>query len=85
MAVARKPVQPKSVDEFIHAGGTPPQPTGNTPAKPGVVPVKLRVEFKLLNDIDAAVNNRRPAPSRHQWILEAIYEKLGRESFGPDN
>ncbi len=42
-------------------------------------PVKLRLEANLLNQIDAVVTRRRPAPSRHQWILEAIFEKLKRE------
>ena len=86
MAVARKPVQsqPKSVDEFINAGAAPP-PATVSPTKTEVVPVKLRIEPQLLADIDAAVDNRKPSPSRHQWILEAIYEKLERESFRPDN
>ena len=41
--------------------------------------VKLRIEASLLEQIDADVNSRQPSPSRHQWILEAIYEKLDRE------
>ena len=41
--------------------------------------VKLRIEASLLERIDAEVNSRQPSPSRHQWILEAIYEKLDRE------
>ena len=42
--------------------------------------VKLRIEASLLEQIDADVNSRQPSPSRHQWILEAIYEKLDRQS-----
>jgi hypothetical protein len=41
--------------------------------------LKLRLPVELLAEIDAAVKRRRPAPSRHQWILEAIYEKLSSE------
>jgi hypothetical protein len=26
------------------------------------------------------VTKRRPVPSRHQWLLEAVYEKLEREN-----
>ena len=40
--------------------------------------VKLRLQASLLEQIDADVNSRQPSPSRHQWILEAIYEKLDR-------
>jgi len=42
------------------------------------VGVKLRLQASLLEQIDAEVNSRQPSPSRHQWILEAIYEKLDR-------
>lgn len=80
MAVRRKPA---SVDEFIHAGGAEPVAVEKRAATakilPAIQPVKLRVDADLLAQIDAAVNARRPAPSRHQWILEAIYEKLDRD------
>jgi hypothetical protein len=42
--------------------------------------LKLRLSVELIAEIDAAVKRRRPSPSRHQWILEAIYEKLSREA-----
>ncbi|NKB17121.1 MAG: hypothetical protein HC770_01700 [Pseudanabaena sp. CRU_2_10] len=42
--------------------------------------LKLRLPVDLLAEVDAAVKSRRPAPSRHQWILEAIYEKLARDA-----
>ena len=45
-----------------------------------VQPLKLRVPATLLAEVDAAVARRRPSPSRHQWLLEAIYEKLDREA-----
>jgi len=90
MAVARKP---KSVEEFIQNGGSVPQAA--TPIDP-IVPkqveespdkeaekgLKLRLPISLLQRVDDAVGSRRPAPSRHQWILEAIYEKLDREQDG---
>jgi hypothetical protein len=94
MPIARKP-QPKTIDEFINSGGTAPaelsppaavapvepvEPVESaTPVKDAEKPVKLRVPESLLNQIDAAVEKRRPAPSRHSWILEAIWEKLERE------
>ena len=39
----------------------------------------MRLPIELLKRVDEVVKSRRPAPSRHQWILEAIYEKLERE------
>lgn len=78
MSVTKKPTPPKSVDEFIQSA----QATvlNAMPAKTASVqPVQLRVPEDLLTQIDQAVNKRRPAPSRHQWILEAIYDKLGRD------
>ena len=45
-----------------------------------IQPLKLRVPATLLVEVDAAVARRRPSPSRHQWLLEAIYEKLDRET-----
>lgn len=89
MVVRRKP-KPVSVEEFIQEGGAAPQvvesqtqaETKEQPAKDEVQSVKLRVPTELLVQVDASVAKRRPAPSRHQWILEAIYEKLEREEVG---
>jgi hypothetical protein len=84
MVVRRKP---KSIDEFIQEGGTPAQVSAPQPAEPEsteaeVKGLKLRLPVDLLERVDTAVKIRRPAPSRHQWILEAIYEKLDRELEG---
>jgi hypothetical protein len=95
MPVTRKPKN-QTPDEFINQGGTstitadrevPADSVTNT-GKRGRPPkekedesnLKLRLSVSLLEQIDAAVNERKPSPSRHQWILEAIYEKLDRES-----
>jgi hypothetical protein len=87
MAIARKP-KPKTVDDFIEEGGSAPATTAPVEKKPARAekaeqPVKLRVPAALLGQIDAAVAARRPSPSRHNWILEAIYEKLEREDPNP--
>jgi hypothetical protein len=78
VAIRRKP---KNVSDFIKAGGR--ESAGKSKKKQvedAIQPVKMRIDSELLDQIDAAVNARKPAPSRHQWILEAIYEKLARES-----
>jgi hypothetical protein len=71
----------KNVEEFIQEGGSAPQV--GTPQteldEADVKGLKLRLTVELLAEVDAAVKQRRPAPSRHQWILEAIYEKLARD------
>ncbi|HEY9640085.1 MAG TPA: hypothetical protein V6C57_06350 [Coleofasciculaceae cyanobacterium] len=84
MVVKRKP-KPTSVEEFIEAGGS--APTAEQQPTPPIAPsgeeetksVKLRLTTTLLKQIDDAVAKRRPSPSRHQWILEAIWEKLERD------
>ena len=87
MVVKRKP-KPVSVEEFIEAGGSVPQVQVEVPLAP-VVPaeveeeevksLKLRLSTTLLKQIDDSVAKRRPAPSRHQWILEAIWSKLEQD------
>ena len=71
------------MDEFIQEGGSAPQVVAAKPAvelnEEEVKGLKLRLPIELLSRVDEAVKLRRPAPSRHQWILEAIYEKLDQE------
>jgi hypothetical protein len=83
MVVKRRPV---NVEEFIQDVGSISQ-VAVAEKKPQALPdheeevkgLKLRLPVDLLAEVDAAVKKRRPAPSRHQWILEAIYEKLSRD------
>ena len=81
MVVRRKPA---NVDEFIREGGSSPQVAAPQPVEEAtdeeVKGLKLRLPVDLLKRVDEMVKSRRPAPSRHQWILEAIYEKLDREA-----
>jgi hypothetical protein len=82
MVVRRKP---KSVNEFIQEGGSPAQEITSQAAEQEVTEaevkgLKLRLPVDLLERVDISVKSRRPVPSRHQWILEAIYEKLDREA-----
>jgi hypothetical protein len=87
MVVRRKP-KAADVEDFIQGGGTAPQVAETQvvverSTKEGKVQsLKMRIPAELLAQIDAAVASRRPAPSRHQWILEAIYEKVARDEAG---
>ena len=42
--------------------------------------VQLRLPVPFLEQIDANLATRRVRPSRHSWLLEAVIEKLDRES-----
>lgn len=73
MVVRRKPI---SVDDFILDAGSDAQ---NQEAGEQIKSLKLRIPADLLEQIDNSVKSRRPSPSRHQWILEALYQKLDLE------
>lgn len=78
MSVRRKPKS--SIEAFIRAATVDQSQAMPAMSEQKVHPVKLRIDDSLLARIDEAVSARRPVPSRHQWILEAIYEKLERSS-----
>ncbi len=42
--------------------------------------VNLRLPEDILSEIDNSVSSRRIKISRHTWLMEAIVEKLDRES-----
>lgn len=83
MAITRKPARPGSpgapvdVDDLISRGGSTPE----REAQGGeVVPVILRLPGAMLRSIDQAVKSRPVRIPRHTWLLEAIHEKLSRET-----
>jgi hypothetical protein len=78
MTVTRKP---QSVDDFIKGSSADTEVT--TPLAESVVdiqPVKLRMPVDLLKEVDQARSRRKPQPSRHQFILEALYDKIAATS-----
>lgn len=84
MAIARKPkATPKEqpargvdIDALIHKGGS----VASAHVKDGEpVPLLLRVPADLSSRITLSIKARPLKISRHQWILEAIVEKLERE------
>lgn len=79
MAISRKPKENK-VEEFIKGGGSEPVEEKKDQGKEKTIQsIKLRIPTDLLEEIDQLVAERKPSPSRHQWILEALYEKVERE------
>ena len=86
MAVGKKFVRPKAktentaneatVEALINKGGTV---AGSVNKQDDVKNVQLRLSVIDRTRIDAIRQTRLVKPSRHAWILEAIYEKLERE------
>lgn len=87
MAITRKPknipamVEPVDVEELINKGGSIARPTTTTKsAEARGKQVIVRVPEQLLKQIDKNVKTRVIRIPRHTWLIEAIMEKLERES-----
>lgn len=85
MAITRRPkhasgtaAKPVDVDALINKGGSVAGKNGAQGKD--TVPVILRVPEDILQKVDASVQARRIKTPRHTWLLEAILEKLERES-----
>lgn len=80
MAISRKPKKETEVSEaaikaVIEKGGSIAQEKTET----GKKNLQLRLDEELIKKIDEDRKKRVVPPSRHTWILEAIFEKLGGE------
>lgn len=83
MAISRKPKaeepekkqDEKKVNAVIHKGGSVAKN-----AKADDKPILVRIPADALEKIDNIVNAKLIKTPRHTWLLEAIYEKLERES-----
>jgi hypothetical protein len=87
MAISRKPKPSSSVatktvdvDALIHKGGSIAGNNGGQGKEKDAVPVILRVPEDILKRIDGSVQARLIKTPRHTWLLEAVLEKLERES-----
>jgi len=65
------------IQAVIHKGLS--GPSGQTNEEEAQV--KLRLPVTLLRRIDAAVKAQPIKTPRHRWLIEAIVEKLSRESL----
>ena len=81
MAVTRKPARSSKfdVDALIRKGGSP----AANGAIRTTVPLKLRVPAPMLRQVDEIVAARKVPTPRHSWLLEAIHEKIERDSRRP--
>lgn len=87
MAIARKPGNSTASEQQIETlinqgGGIAPtklgRPTNRVERKTSNV--LLRMPDALLSSVDDAVEARPLPTTRHTWLLEAVFEKLQRES-----
>ena len=69
------PVSEAQIERIIRKGGGVPT-TGNEETRV----VNLRAPVEVIAQVDEAVATRKPKISRHYWLLEAVLEKLARES-----
>ncbi len=86
MAIAKKPklasvpgVDESKIQALINKGGSVAIREEEPAAAAGLCRLQLRLDAGLITRIDAVRKNRLVVPSRHAWLLEAIYEKLQRE------
>lgn len=80
MAISKKPVNKTAVSEaaitaIIEKGGSVASEKLDT----GKKNLQLRLDSDLIMLIDSVRKNNVVPPSRHHWILEAIFEKLLKE------
>ena len=87
MAVTRKPQEPRTADPapadeaafhaYVDQGGSVPSEKPPPMEKPTIF--TLRLPVALCTQLDQLRDARPVKSSRHQWVLEAIAEKISRE------
>ena len=83
MAISRKPnVKEKTAKEpnitaLINKGGSTAEKTDEKPLEK---PILIRVPSEIIEQIDSIVSSKKIKTPRHTWLLEAVFEKLERES-----
>lgn len=92
MVIAKKPVETANkfniqnqatIDNIIAKGGevaSTKQPQELSNEKDSIKPIKLLIPHKLVIKVDQLLKNLPIKRTRHNWILEAIYEKHQRET-----
>jgi hypothetical protein len=68
------------IEALIHKGLSAPADHVPLPSNDEDRQVVLRLPVSLLSRVDRAVKQRPMKTPRHRWLLEAILEKLERES-----
>jgi hypothetical protein len=74
------PPSEAEIEALIHQGLSRPEDPPETSRDEAEQQVVLRLPRALLRRVDAAVKQRPLKTPRHRWLMEAILEKLERES-----
>lgn len=88
MTIARKPMRsgPQGgvvdVEALINKGGSAPvrENESKAPTAGTTAAIVLRLPTGILEQVDSLLKARPVRIPRHTWIIEAIYEKIQRES-----
>ncbi len=83
MSISRKPTSKPiavvDVESLIQKGGSSAA-VASGKSQRGPAPIVLRLPNHMLERIDALVKARPVRIPRHTWLLEAVYEKLARDT-----
>lgn len=77
---ASTPPSEAKIDTLIHKGLSRPEDHSESLSDAEEQQVVLRLPRALLRRVDVAVKQRPLKTPRHRWLMEAILEKLERES-----
>lgn len=75
------PVRNKNIDNFISEGGdVPKEKKPKAKKKEGIFRTEIRMPAELAKKVDDLREAHILKPSRNSWFLEAIIEKIKRDS-----
>jgi hypothetical protein len=83
MAISRKPktsekqVREQSINALINKGGSVAESNGK---EAGGKAILIRIPVEALKKIDDIVSAKKIKTPRHTWLLEAVFEKLERDT-----
>ena len=81
MVIKKKPKQRQTKADYLIGKGADDTGKKRRPRKKGRVPVNLRIPAHLLVRIDAALKLKAIPIPRHQWLLEAIADRMEAEGL----
>ncbi len=86
MAISRKPrisekqVKEQNINALINKGGSIAKENSDCGNQSGCKPILIRVPTEALQKIDEIVSAKKIKTPRHTWLLEAVFEKLERDT-----
>ncbi len=89
MAIARKPkssetqAEEQSINALINKGGSVAEDMeddSSNAKQTGDKPILIRIPAEAVKKIDEIVGAKKIKTPRHTWLLEAVFEKLEKDS-----